>query len=125
MQSNPKVAVRETLPKKLVDRMKVVAKRIKAGDDATTVESDDLIQFEGLWDCYGGLTSIDTGRFFFCFYPGGEDDETEWMLDLSQSEIAAIADGTITSISLWRCAKCDGPERLAAVDGYCKECDRP
>ena len=125
MQKNPKIAVREPIPEKLVDRMKVVAKLIEAGDESTTIESDDLIQFEGLWDCVGGLTSIETHRFFFCFYSGDEGDETEWMLDLSQSEIGAIADGTVTSVDLWRCVNCGGADRFFGVDGYCRQCDRP
>lgn len=119
-----KVAIREPVPEKLAARMKGVAELIAEGDESTTIESDDLIQFDGLWDCIGGLTSAETGRFFFCFYPN-EADDTEWMLDFGPSEILAIADGTLASIDLWRCAKCGGADRYAASDGYCRECDKP
>jgi hypothetical protein len=123
VQKIPKIAIQEPVPQRLLDRMKVVTKLIAAGDESTTIESDDLIQFEGLWDCVGGLTA--DGRFFFTFFPGEEGDDTQWMLELSESQIEAIANGIATSLDLWRCPRCGGADRFSQKDGYCRKCDRP
>jgi hypothetical protein len=120
--NNPKIPVRAKIPAQFARFMQEVAARIKAGDESTTIESDDLLQAPC---CYGGLTSAETGQFFFCFYPGGEDDETKWQFDLTRAQIEAIAAGSLTELNLWKCGLCSSADRFGGIDGYCRPCDAP
>jgi hypothetical protein len=88
------------------------------GDESTTTESDDLLQTPF---CYGGLS--ETGEFFFCLYPGDEDDETKWRFSLTSAQIDAIAKGATTTLDLWMCDRCGSSDRYGRIEGSCRSCD--
>jgi hypothetical protein len=133
----PKASIREPIPEAFAVCMRKVLRLIEAGEDATTIESDDLIQIRGEsnkpYVLTGGLYSEEEQQFGFCFFYGDYDagdgvDEfgtIEWYYYLSKEEIAGIADGTIPQCDMWRCAEHDCGRRWSKPDAYCPRCDFP
>ena len=72
---------------------------IRNGDQAASIESDDLLQCEC---AYGGLLEEGTDRFAFTYFPG-PGIENKWELELRTIEIEYIADGATEALDLWRC----------------------
>jgi hypothetical protein len=106
------------LPTAFTDFIRDVNQRILDGDEAaTTIASDDLLQC----DCvYGGLYDVARQRFGFRYF---HTADATWDFDLDAHQIAEIANGTRTTMSLWRCSggKCDC--LYATEDSYCAHCD--
>jgi hypothetical protein len=108
--------------------MRQVAAQIKAGDEETVIESDDLIQ---VGNVVGGLYSAAERRFGFCMCFRDKDDEAirdargtvEWCYYLSTEQIQDIASGAITRLAMWHCSERDCGRRWSEPDGNCPRCD--
>ncbi len=117
MPRQPKRSVSIELPSAFTDFMREVKQQIDAGDEATMIESDDLLQC----DCiYGGLYDAAKRRFAFRYFHA---EDVTWDFDLDVQQIASIADGTQTTMTFWQCSngKCDC--LYHAEDSYCMHCD--
>jgi len=118
-QPKTKVRTEVAIPDHLRSFLADVNKLIAAGDEATTTESDDLLQCQS---CYGGLSDPAQGTFSFTFFPG-EGTRRKWLFDLRASDIAAIAANTMTSLLLWACPNPDCGSMFASPDDLCIDCD--
>ena len=118
MPRKPKQSVTIELPSAFTDFMREVHRQILDGDEeATTLESDDLLQC----DCvYGGLYDVEGGRFGFCYF---HSDDAAWNFDLDAQQIAQIANGTLTTMNLWQCSGGKCGCLYATEDAYCTHCD--
>jgi hypothetical protein len=97
--------------------MRHVAQLITDGDDATTIESDDLLQC----DCiYGGLFDAESHQFGFRYF---RDEDATWDVVLDASQIADVANGSLIQFQLWRCSGGSCDCLYAAEDSYCTHCD--
>ena len=93
------VRVPHDLQRFLVD----VDRLMRAGDESTAVESDDLLQSEC---AYGGLAEEGSDFFGFTYLPE-EGSRVKWELLLSSGEIAALASKETEQLSLWFCASAE------------------
>jgi len=118
MARKPKQSVTIELPSAFTDFMRDVKRRIDHGDEAATIiESDDLLQC----DCvYGGLYDAAARRFGFRYF---HTDEVTWDFDLDAQQIARIANGTLTTMTLWQCSNGECGCLYDAEDSYCMHCD--
>jgi hypothetical protein len=73
MPIRDKVRFRLAIPAEFADIMREVAAKIEAGDAATTIESDDLLQWEDR--CCGGLLDAEQGLFGFVYFPSADQDD--------------------------------------------------
>src|SRR5262249_4234041 len=112
-----------------VEAMRQVAALIEAGDETTTMESDDLLQ---IGDVLGGLYKPDESGFGFCMCLRQDDGEAardscgtiEWCYYLTPDQIEGIAKGEITRLPMWQCSVMDCGRRWSEPDG-CPRCDAP
>jgi hypothetical protein len=72
------------IPRHFVDFLREVAALIEAGHEATTCQSDDLLQCDR---AYGGLYDATNRRFAFRYFI---DDEVKWDFDLGVDDISAL-----------------------------------
>jgi hypothetical protein len=113
----PKTRVAVGIPDVFMAFMRHVAALIDSGDEATTIESDDLLQC----DCiYGGLSDGETKRFTFRYFHA---QDAIWDVDLDAFEIAGIANGSFRQLNLWRCSDGSCGCLYPAEDSYCPHCD--
>jgi|GEM_PF-2402353 len=117
MARTPKQVVTIQLPNSFIEFMREVQKRISNGDKSTTIESDDLLQCAGI---FGGLYNAAKRRFGFCCYYA---DDEQWDIHLDAVQIAAIADGTLFELGLWKCSGGQCKCLYATEDSYCMYCD--
>ena len=122
--ANPKIEARIELPRDLIQFFGAVNSMIVAEEEATLVESDDLIQPEPQV-AYGGLTDKASGLYFFTYFPVRGSVEVKWQLNLLAPEIASIAEGLLDSVPGWRCRDEDCGNRFSNKDEYCHICDHP
>lgn len=118
MSRKPKERVVIELPSSFVDFMRDVNQQIADGDKAATIiESDDLLQCDRV---YGGLYDVAGQRFGFRYF---HTDEATWDFDLDAQQIAQIANGSLTSVTLWQCSSAKCGCLYATEDSYCTHCD--
>jgi hypothetical protein len=101
--------------------MREVKQLILDGDDAATIESDDLLQCER---AYGGLYDAENNRFGFRYFPG-DDTQPTWDFDLSRDDIFRIAAGEMTQMTLYRCKDDRCRCLVPRPEWYCTNCDNP
>ena len=125
MSVKDKVLTRLEIPPEFAQMMLEVSKRIDANDEATTIESDDLLQWP---DCYGGLCEADRKMFGFAYFPEPARDvddpgpDVEWGFYFSADEIRAIGNREVTEVDMWRCNP-DCADRFWTPQSYCSNCD--
>jgi hypothetical protein len=130
MPLQAKIETEEQIPASFAEAMGHVAALIQAGDEVTSIESDDLIQ---VGDVIGGLYSAAERGFGFYLCFRDNDDEAirdewgtiEWCYYLIPEQIRGIADGEIRRLPMWRCSAFDCGRRWSRSDGYCPRCDFP
>ena len=111
-----KIAIPEPLRKFL----RQVHAKIEAGDEPTSIESDDLLQDHLAYSVFLGY---EAGLFRFCYFPGAYLVPT-WDFRVALEEIRRIATGETDHLSLW---KCDDPACAClyeSEDAYCDGCAR-
>ena len=114
----PKTREEVPIPKRLRDFFAAVHRLIEAGAEEGRVESDDLLQCEF---AYGGLIEEGGARYGFTYFPGaGRRDK--WELDLGSGDLASIADGATTTLTLWACGSPCGC-RFSDSKDLCLYCD--
>lgn len=77
------------LPDSMIEFFASVSERIRAEDDAATIESDDLLQADRI---YGGLTDRRRQIYDFTWFPETVPEE-RWELRLTADEIDEIGSG--------------------------------
>lgn len=118
-QKHPKAKRGVQVPDDLVTFLCEVHALIQADDDAATIESDDLLQCE---IAYGGLIETGGSQYGFTYFPE-KGTRQKWQLELDAGEIANIAEGSITSFSLWGCQTEDCRCLFTDSDETCFYCD--
>lgn len=123
----PKIQEKVIIPGNLVLFLTEVHREIAAGDEAATIESDDLLQYEE-YDCaYGGLIDSKTGEYEFRYFPDehnkDEQKENTWDIKLNNSDIEKIMAGEITELSLWACRDDSCGCKFPDADASCFYCD--
>jgi hypothetical protein len=124
----PKPKVQETvkLPQRLVEFLKYAHDLIVEEDDAATISSDDLIQIEevrGYLLAYGGLKEEGGSQFAFCYFVQPKQTRKKWEFELSRMQIADIAEGRLTELTLWACRSPDCGCKFQTPDETCFYCD--
>ena len=114
-----KISQEVTIPEELRSFLQEVDELIRQQDELATTESDDLLQAER---AYGGLIEEGTDRYQFTYFPG-EDTRPTWELEMTATEISAIAKGQIAALSLWRCPNINCGSHFASAEGVCFDCD--
>lgn len=121
-QRKSKIKERIEIPNDLVLFLKEVYREIEEGVEVTTIESDDLIQYEEFDCAYGGLVNAETNEFEFR-YDTDDINGSIWDINLSKSEIEKISNGEIKELTLWACQHpvcgCKYPDE----DSSCSNCD--
>jgi hypothetical protein len=131
MARKEKRRVEVEIPADFRQFMKQVAHLIAIGDEAATVESDDLLQCER---AYGGLCDGAQKSYSFRFFPGAQEGVSSaaekepkfgpyWDFLFTESDINGIAHGNVTRVPLWRCANSECQCRHDSSDRYCPNCD--
>ena len=107
------------VPANLRQFLEEVAGLIEARDEATLIESDDLLQCEYV---YGGL--IDEGEpiYGFTYFPR-KGVRTKWELEFSAQQIGEIADGRIDKLELWACEDNSCGSMFSSANYLCFDCD--
>ena len=96
-----------------------VAALIDRKDEATTLESDDLLQTKGV---YGGLLDGEKQVYgFTLFVPGFK--RGKWEIMLTEGEIRSIAEGTKPSFRLWMCKNPECGCGFSQETDNCFDCD--
>jgi hypothetical protein len=116
----PKREQHVELPEYLLAFLREVGERVEARDEATVVESDDLLQTESV---YGGRDSEATDRFSFTYFPE-PGVRQKWQFSLTENELIAIAHGAHLSLRLWSCTQPDCRSMFEREEGpECFYCD--
>lgn len=110
------------IPNNLVLFLKEVHREIIEGEEVTTIESDDLIQYEEFNFAYGGLIDSETEEFGFRYFFDIENEST-WDVNLSKSDIEKIVKGEITELNLWSCRNPSCGCKFSSEDDSCFNCD--
>ena len=119
MAPKHKTRVEVAIPEKFREFMKTVTHQIEVGDEKAIIESDDLLQCDF---AYGGLYDAEQKLYGFRLFPE-LDDGADWDFSLQEANIRAIADGHLTSVSLWQCSNSKCKCLHASEDSYCPNCD--
>jgi hypothetical protein len=119
LQKKPKVLTPVEIPPDLRAFLKEVAELIEVGDEATTIESDDLIQCEF---AHGGLCEEGIDEFGFTYFPG-KGIKTHWDFVLSAAQINEVAAGNTTTLELWECTDTNCDSMFPNSDWACGKCD--
>lgn len=115
----PKIRLQQPLPERLIEFLKDVHSRIEAGDSATKIQSDDLLQCS---HTYGGLTEMNSREYQFTYFPD-EEIETTWHFDLNEQEIRLIAEGSKRDLELWSCLDQGCGGMFQRKEDLCPDCD--
>jgi hypothetical protein len=108
------------LPDHLVAFLRDVSERIKANDEATIIESDDLLQAEF---AYGGRDSDEGDRYSFTYYPE-QGIRPKWQFSLTAAQLEEIAQNDEPSLILWACTSTECRCKFADHEGpQCFYCD--
>ncbi|HXG82802.1 MAG TPA: hypothetical protein VNI84_02145 [Pyrinomonadaceae bacterium] len=123
----PKTQERVVIPADLALFLAEVHREIVAGDEVTTIESDDLLQYEEYNFAYGGLTDSETGEYGFRYFPDeykeNEQHENTWDINLNKTDIEKIVTDQITELSLWACRESSCECKFPNADASCFYCD--
>jgi len=95
-------------------------------DEAATISSDDLIQIEevrGYLLAYGGLIEEGGSRFSFVYFSEPKQTSKKWEFELTREQIAEIADGRLTELTLWACSSPNCGCKFQSADDTCFYCD--
>ena len=93
-----------SLPAKLVYFLRETYQSILRKEEATLIESDDLLQDTFV---YGGLLKQGEDSYRFVYFPGDFGIKNKWVFTLNTSELKSIAEGNTTTLDLWACAQED------------------
>ena len=117
-----KAKIQETviIPEDLILFLKDVHSSITIGDEATTIESDDLLQCDS---AYGGLIDGETGEFGFTYFSDEQDDRNKWEIILYKSDIEKITGGEVREFLLWACTADDCECKFTDQKETCSYCD--
>lgn len=118
----PKIKETVLIPEDLVLFLEEVHGEIILGEDATVLESDDLLQYEEFNYAYGGLIDSETGDYGFRYFTDDENGST-WDIILSKSEIEKIVNGEIKELSLWGCQHPLCGCKFSGEEDSCSNCD--
>ncbi len=124
----PKPKSQETIeiPSRLVEFLRYANKLIVEQDEAATTSSDDLIQTEevrGYLLAYGGLIEEGGSRFSFVYFSEPKQTRKKWQVELTREQIAAIAAGRLTELTLWACGSLDCGCKFQSSGDTCFYCD--
>jgi hypothetical protein len=128
MRHSPKPKIQEavTVPPRLVEFLRYSNNLIIEEDEAATMSSDDLIQVEesvGWLLASGGLIEDGGSRFSFTYFAEPKQTRKLWELELTKEQIAEIAAGRLTELTLWACRAPDCGCKFHSPDGSCFYCD--
>jgi len=116
----PKRGQRVELPPNLLSFLRDVGARVEARDEATLIESDDLLQEESV---YGGRDSEASDRFSFTYFPE-PGIRQKWQFSLTEKQLIAIAHGDQPSLRLWSCTQPGCRSLFEVAEGpECFYCD--
>jgi hypothetical protein len=117
----PKIPSRVVIPPRLKAFLCDVHRAIIAGEAATTLESDDLLQDDSV---YGGLVDASSALFAFRYFVTNDEHGTEtWDFFVTREQVADIATGALTFLDLWKCDNSTCQCRFECSDSYCMYCD--
>jgi hypothetical protein len=122
----PKLQETITIPPRLFQFLRYANHLIVGEDDAATTQSDDLIQAEeirGWLLAYGGLIEEGGSRFSFVYFSEPKQTDKKWELELTKEQIAEIAAGRLTELTLWACSAPNCGCKFQSPDGTCFDCD--
>lgn len=119
LQQKPKVLTQVEIPPDLRAFLKEVADLIEVGDEATTIESDDLIQCDY---AYGGLCEEGTDEYGFTYFPR-KGTKTTWDFVLSAAQISEVAADNIATLELWACTDDNCGSMFPNSSWSCSYCD--
>ena len=122
----PKIRKTFTIPPRLLQFLKYANELIVEEDEAATIESDDLIQIEevrGYLLAYGGLKEEGGSQFAFSYFVEPKQTDKKWEFELSREQIADIAAGRLTELTLWACSSPDCGCAFQTPDETCFYCD--
>jgi len=114
-----KVAKQIAIPDDLKTFFRYANSLIEAGDNAAVGSSDDLIQGPR---AYGGLVEDGGDQYAFTYFPSPHTRPC-WRIDATASEVKEMADGSITSLSLWGCTSADCGSLFPSPEDVCMYCD--
>ena len=117
-QPKPKKFTPVEAPPDLRQFLREVAERIDDGDEATLVESYDLLQCEY---AFGGLADEETGAYEFTYFPR-KGIKTKWEFGLSAKEMHEVAEGE-RELELWACEDENCGSMSSWPDVPCSNCD--
>jgi len=122
----PKIQKSFTIPPRLLAFLKYANDLIIEEDEAATISSDDLIQIEevrGYNLAYGGLKEEGGSRFAFTYFLEPKQIRKKWEFALDRVQIAQIAEGRCTELTLWACSSPDCGCAFQTPDEICFYCD--
>ena len=114
----PKKLTHVEAPPDLRQFLQEIAEKIDEGDEATLVESYDLLQCDF---AYGGLADEETGEYGFTYFPR-KGVKTKWEILLSAKQIREVADGE-RDLSLWACEDENCGSMFSLAEERCSQCD--
>jgi hypothetical protein len=91
-----------SLPPKLVNFLKKTYQSILNKEEATLLESDDLLQDSFV---YGGLLKQGGNEYSFVYFPDVSGIKNKWEFKLTTQDLKSIADETTTTLDLWACTQ--------------------
>ncbi len=118
----PKTQEKVAIPSDLVLFLTEVHREIVANDEVTTIESDDLLQYDEFDFAYGGLNESETGEYEFRYFTDNENGST-WDINLSKSDIERIVKGEMKKLSLWACQHPLCGCKFFSENDACSNCD--
>jgi hypothetical protein len=124
----PKPKLQETvkIPPRLSKFLSYANRLVVREDDAATTQSDDLIQdeeFLGWLVGYGGLIEEGGSRFSFVYFSEPKQTDKKWEFELTKEQIAEIAAGRLTELTLWACSAPSCGYKFQSPDDTCFDCD--
>jgi len=122
----PKVQQTVEIPLRLVEFLRYANEMIVEDDESATISSDDLIQIEevrGYLLAYGGLIEEGGSRFSFTYFAEPKQTRKKWEFELTIEQIAMIAAGQITELTLWACSAPDCGCKFQTRNDSCFYCD--
>jgi hypothetical protein len=117
-----KAVLATRIPERLRDAVREVLHHIKEveNDEDNGLEYDDGIQADCL---IGGRCGTKERPFQFTYYPSAHTNRDRWYLTLSREELDAIADGTVSRITMNCCTSPDCRMKFRESDEHCFYCD--
>ena len=114
-----KVKRRVNIPEDLKGFLKEVYECILAKDEATLIESDDLLQEDFV---YGGLIGKDGTEYGFTYFPG-EGTRNKWELIFTVGQLRDIYEDRVEYLDLWACQSEDCGCKFSDEWMKCFYCD--